>query len=83
MRKKINQEIRKKILSLAGNMTREEIAISVGVSRATIHRIFKESGIRTGQPRAYSIDTVDRVMAFYQNHTLQETQKQFPNIVVT
>jgi len=70
------------ILTLAGTMTREEIAKYLNTSRATVNRCLRDNGIRTGQPRQYPIGIREAVIGFYATHNKLETQKQFPGVRV-
>ena len=70
------------IVALAGTMTRQEIAESLGTSRATVSRCLAKNGIRTGQPKQYPIEIRNAVIAFYETHDKHETQKQFPGVRV-
>lgn len=70
------------IIVRAGKMTRQEIAESLGVSRATVNRRLRSHGIRTGQPRQYPVEIREAVIAFYATHDKHETQKQFPGVRV-
>ena len=65
-----------------GKISRQEIADICGIPRVRLNRYLAKNKMQSGNIHAYKKSTIDEVLNFYSNHSLDETKKEFPNIKV-
>lgn len=72
----------KKALELAGKMYRNEIAKTIGCSRTAFTRFAKQRKDVNWNAHRYKDELVEKVVNFYINNSMHDTQKKFQNVCV-
>lgn len=77
---KLTKLQQKEALKLAGTMYRHDIALKIGCSRTSLNRFAEENKQLNWNFHRYDDKTIKKVCDYYLNHTLEETQKKFPDL---